>query len=163
MPEIIDESLTDEGIALKDSMKAKRDRLGLSNQAIADAAGLSIHTVNNYFSNRSKATSAFTVCRIAKVLHCSVDGAYGIESDEQPPATSDEAHFVNAQRQDEIIAMQERQIAELRKDKKAGRFAIYLSVILAVIVAIYFFHFDVPNPDWGFTKVMRDFFLSLRI
>lgn len=163
MSEVIDESLTDESLALKDTMKTKRDRLGLSNQAIADAAGLSIHTVNNYFSNRSKATSAFTVCRIAKVLHCSVDDAYGIESGEQPPAPSDEAHFINAQRQDEIIAMQERQIAELRKDKMAGRFAIYLSVVLSVIVAIYFFHFDVPNPDWGFTKVMRDFFLIFRI
>lgn len=163
MPEIADESLTDEGIALKDSMKAKRDRLGLSNQAIADAAGLSIHTVNNYFSNRSKATSAFTVCRIAKVLHCSVDDAYGIESDDRTPDSSDEAQVVNAQRQDQIIDMQNSQIAEMRKDKIAGRFAIYLSVVLSVIVAIYFFHFDVPNPDWGFTKVIRDFFLSFKI
>lgn len=160
MPECLEENISDESLALKERLKAKRDLLGLSNQAIADAADLSVHTVNNYFSNRSKATSAYVVLRIAKVLNCSVDDVCGIESDENPSDSSEEVNFINAQRQDEIIAMQERQIDELRKDKRAGRFAIYLSVILAVIVAIYFFHFDVPNPNWGFTKLMRDFFLS---
>lgn len=160
MPECLEENISDESFALKEILKAKRDLLGLSNHAIADAADLSVHTVNNYFSNRSKATSAYVVLRIAKVLNCSVDDVCGIESDENPSDSSEEVNFINAQRQDEIIAMQERQIDELRKDKRAGRFAIYLSVILAVIVAIYFFHFDVPNPNWGFTKLMRDFFLS---
>ena len=160
MPECLEENISDESFALKEILKAKRDLLGLSNQAIADAADLSVHTVNNYFSNRSKATSAYVVLRIAKVLNCSVDDVCGIESDENPSDSSEEVNFINAQRQDEIIAMQERQIDELRKDKRAGRFAIYLSVILAVIVAIYFFHFDVPNPNWGFTRLMRDFFLS---
>ena len=160
MPECLEENISDESFALKEILKAKRDLLGLSNQAIADAADLSVHTVNNYFSNRSKATSAYVVLRIAKVLNCSVDDVCGIESDENPSDSSEEVNFINAQRQDEIIAMQERQIDELRKDKRAGRFALYLSVILAVIVAIYFFHFDVPNPNWGFTKLMRDFFLS---
>lgn len=161
MPECLEENISDESLALKERLKAKRDLLGLSNQAIADATDLSVHTVNNYFSNRSKATSAYVVLRIAKVLNCSVDDVCGIESDENPSDSSEEVNFINAQRQDEIIAMQERQISELRKDKRAGRFAIYLSVILSVIVLIYFFHFDVPNPNWGFTRLMRDFFLSL--
>lgn len=161
MPECLEENISDESLALKERLKAKRDLLGLSNQAIADAADLSVHTVNNYFSNRSKATSAYVVLRIAKVLNCSIDDVCGIESDENPSDSSEEVNFINAQRQDEIIAMQERQISELRKDKRAGRFAIYLSVILSVIVLIYFFHFDVPNPNWGFTRLMRDFFLSL--
>lgn len=160
MPECLEENISDESLVLKERLKAKRDLLGLSNQAIADAADLSVHTVNNYFSNRSKATSAYVVLRIAKVLNCSIDDVCGIESDENPSASSEEVDFINAQRQDEIIAMQERQITELRKDKRAGRFAIYLSVVLSVIVLIYFFHFDVPNPNWGFTRLMRDFFLS---
>ena len=160
MPECLEENISDESLALKEKLKAKRDLLGLSNQAIADAADLSVHTVNNYFSNRSKATSAYVVLRIAKVLNCSIDDVCGIESDENPSDSSEEVDFINAQRQDEIIAMQERQISELQKDKRAGRFAIYLSVVLSVIVLIYFFHFDVPNPNWGFTRLMRDFFLS---
>ena len=163
MPECLEENISDESLALKERLKSKRDLLGLSNQAIADAADLSVHTVNNYFSNRSKATSAYVVLRIAKVLNCSVDDVCGIESDENPPDSSEEVNVINAQRQDEIIAMQERQISELRKDKRAGRFAIYLSVVLSVIILIYFFHFDVPNPNWGFTKLMRDFFLSFKI
>ena len=160
MPECLEENISDESLALKERLKAKRDLLGLSNQAIADAADLSVHTVNNYFSNRSKATSAYVVLRIAKVLNCSIDDVCGIESDENLSDSSEEVNVINAQRQDEIIAMQERQITELRKDKRAGRFAIYLSVVLSVIVLIYFFHFDVPNPNWGFTRLMRDFFLS---
>lgn len=161
MPECLEETVSDECLALKEILRTKRDLLGLSNQAIADAAGLSIHTVNNYFSNRSKATSAYVVLRIAKALNCSIDNVCGIESDENPSDSSEEVNFINAQRQDEIIALQERQITELRKDKRAGRFAIYLSVVLSVIVLIYFFHFDAPDPNWGFTRLMRDFFLSL--
>lgn len=159
MPECLEETVSDESLALKEILRAKRDLLGLSNQAIADATDLSVHTVNNYFSNRSKATSAYVVLRIAKVLNCSIDDVCGIEPDENPSDSSDEVDFINAQHQDEIIAMQERQITELRKDKRAGRFAIYLSAVLSVIVFIYFFHFDVPNPNWGFTRLMRDFFL----
>ncbi len=160
MPECLEGNISDESLALKERLKAKRDLLGLSNQAIADAADLSVHTVNNYFSNRSKATSAYVVLRIAKVLNCSIDNVCGIESDENSSDSSEEVESINAQRQDEIIAMQERQISELRKDKRAGRFAIYLSVVLSAIVLIYFFHFDVPDPNWGFTKLMRDFFFS---
>lgn len=153
MPEVQEETTTDESYLLKEAMKTKRDQLGLSNQAIADAAGLSIHTVNNYFSSRSKATSAYTVCKIAAVLRQSVDSAYGIAPDAENKSTEKSLEDQIAH-QEQLIAMQEKQIAELRKDKRAGRFAIYLSVILSIIVAIYFFHFDLPAPDWGFTKII---------
>ena len=52
------EEISNESLVLKDELREKRDRLGLSNQAVADLAGLSVYTVTNYFSNRSKATSA---------------------------------------------------------------------------------------------------------
>lgn len=153
MNEITEEATTDESYLLKEAMKTKRDQLGLSNQAIADAAGLSIYTVNNYFSSRSKATSAYTVFKIAAVLRQSVDSAYGIAPDAENKST-EKSLVDKIAHQEQLIAMQEKQIAELRKDKRAGRFAIYLSVILSIIVTIYFFHFDLPDPDWGFTKII---------
>ena len=153
MNEITEEATADESYLLKEARKTKRDQMGLSNQAIADAAGLSIHTVNNYFSSRSKATSAYTVCKIAAVLRQSVDAAYGIVPDESA-GSAEKTLADQIAHQEQIISMQEKQIAEFRKDKRAGRFAIYLSVILGIIVAIYFFHFDLPDPDWGFTKVI---------
>nr|DAI48714.1 MAG TPA: helix-turn-helix domain protein [Caudoviricetes sp.] len=143
-----------EEIDLKEILKSKRDQLGMSNQAVADESGLSIHTVNNFFSGRSKAASYYTVCMIAKAVHCSIDAAFQIEDDSLASVAS---QAMQNEHQCEIIALQERQIAELRKDTRAGRFAIYLSVVLGVIVLIYFFHYDVPNPDWGFTRSFHEF------
>ena len=76
------EEISNESLILKDELRGKRDRLGLSNQAVADLAGLSVYTVTNYFSNRSKATSAYTVGKICMALHHSFDRAFSIVPDE---------------------------------------------------------------------------------
>lgn len=84
---------------IKDMCKEARNRLGLSNQDIADAISdrfgiedFSVNTVNNFFSERSKATTIYTTGYICAVLNISIDDAFGIE---HKFSTAEEAEFVS--------------------------------------------------------------------
>ena len=60
-------------VLIKDLCKEKKDSLNLTNQNIADRANLSASTVNNYFSESSKAPSVYTVGPICAALGVSLD------------------------------------------------------------------------------------------
>lgn len=84
---------------IKDMCKEARNRLGLSNQDIAEAISdrfgmedFSVNTVNNFFSERSKATTIYTTGYICAVLNISIDDAFGIE---RKFSTAEEAEFVS--------------------------------------------------------------------
>ena len=68
---------------IKDLCKEKKDSLNLTNQNIADRANLSASTVNNYFSESSKAPSVYTVGPICAALGVSLDSYFGIKSDKR--------------------------------------------------------------------------------
>lgn len=140
---------------IRDICREKRDEKKLTAQQLADETGIPLSTVNNYFASTSKAPSVYTVGPICKALGVSMDDYFGIVR--EVPDVTEQAQ-AELRHRDEIIEIQQREITELRKANHTGRVAVYLAAILAVIVAIYFFHFDVPNPDWGFTSVMRSVF-----
>lgn len=83
---------------IKDMCKAARNRLGLTNQDIADAISeryaledFSVNTVNNFFSERSKAATIYTAGCICAVLEISIDAVFGIE---HTFSTAEEVEFV---------------------------------------------------------------------
>ncbi len=72
---------------IKDMCKAARNRLGYTNQDICDKISerfgiedFSVNTVNNFFSERSKATTIYTTGYICAVLGISIDAVFGIEN-----------------------------------------------------------------------------------
>ena len=70
-------------VLIKDLCKEKKESLNLTNQNIADRANLSSSTVNNYFSESSKAPSVYTVGPICAALGVSLDSYFGIKSDKR--------------------------------------------------------------------------------
>lgn len=73
---------------IKDMCKEARNRLGLTNQDISNLISerfgfedFSVNTVNNFFSERSKATTIYTTGYICAVLNISIDAAFGIETE----------------------------------------------------------------------------------
>lgn len=148
---MLDETITDEALALKDALKAKRDTNNISNQEIADRSGLSIHTVTNYFSSRSKASSAFTVGKICMALHISFDRAFGIVPDDTPQELNENLSRISDLEQknrelqkeldhkSEITSMQKSAIKKLQ----------WVIIVLAAVALIYFIRFDVLNPNYG--------------
>ncbi|MDO4808556.1 MAG: hypothetical protein Q4A04_01120, partial [Eubacteriales bacterium] len=83
---------------IKDMCKTARNRLGLTNQDICDRIDqrfgiedFSINTVNNFFSERSKATTIYTTGYICAVLDISIDAVFGIEQKNVP---AEDAEFI---------------------------------------------------------------------
>lgn len=162
----MDELLTDEGLILKERLRAARDtsRL-LTNQEIADRAGLSLSTVNNYFSNRSKASPAATVGRLCMVLHVSMDEVFGIVPDGAAAPGSEHLEQIagmekqcedlrkEAAHREEIIAMKDETIKnyqlELQKRRPIIWALLVLCILLVVLFAAYILYFDVANPNYG--------------
>ena len=68
-------------LQFKDALKAQRQEKHMTNQEISDLSGLSMNTVNNYFSSRSKAPSIYTVGPLCAALGVSLDRYFGIIED----------------------------------------------------------------------------------
>lgn len=154
---MLEEPIANESLALKDVLKEKRDKINMSNQEIADRSGLSIHTVTNYFSARSKAASAYTVGMICKALGISFDAAYGII----PDLDDDSLTRINVLEHDvaqkAIEATYNRDtIKRLEDTVKHQRFLgiAMMAAILALLalVILYLVKFDLANPGYGIIR-----------
>lgn len=175
---------------IKDMCKSARNRLGYTNQDICNKISerfgiedFSVNTVNNFFSERSKATTIYTTGYICAVLGISIDAVFGIEN---KISTPEEVEFVKqlaelkveARFNEQKIEYLEKEIAEkderlnqahtalehYRKESEANRkkiqpwiFTVIL-ILLAfalVFICVYLLIFDVGNPNYGiFRKVI---------
>ena len=182
---------------IKDMCKAARNRLGYTNQDICtkiyERFGIedfSVNTVNNFFSERSKATTIYTTGYICAVLGISIDTVFGIEneisSDEEREFVKQLAELkVQNRLYEEKFEYLEKSIAEkderlnqahiaiehYRKESDANRkkvqpwvyFATLAMLVLALLfIAVYICIFDVGNPNYGiFTQALAN--LPLRM
>lgn len=162
---MLDEKITDEGLALKDTLRKKRDSINLSNQDIADISGLPVGTVNNYFTSRSKASSAYTVGKICMALRMSFDKAFGIVPDEIPEESNADLDRIaeleqrckdyekDLAHQTDIIKLKDEAIRAAEEQIRRRRPIIYclLGITALVVLAFlaYLLHFDLTNPSYG--------------
>lgn len=173
---------------IKDMCKAARNRLNLTNQDISNLISerfhiedFSVNTVNNFFSERSKATTIYTTGYICSVLNISIDAVFGIE---QQFSTEEELDFVRQLQEvktelrlkEQRIESLEEKIAEkdtrlneahtaiehYRSEIKAGQkkvpswiFTVILVLLICslIFIAVYLIVFDLNNPMYG---IFRD-------
>lgn len=169
---------------IKDMCRAARNRQGLTNQdisnRISDRFGIedfSVNTVNNFFSERSKATTIYTTGYICAVLGISVDAVFGIE---QSFTTAEEAEFVRqlselkvearfkaqeiehlkatVQEKDAYIAQAQTALEHYRRESEKNIrkvqpwvFIITMALLVCALffIAGYLLTFDVGNPQYG--------------
>lgn len=169
---------------IKDMCKAARNRLGYTNQDICNKISerfgiedFSVNTVNNFFSERSKATTVYTTGYICAVLGISIDAVFGIEN---KISTPEEVEFVKQLAElkvetrfnEQKIEYLEKALAEkeerlnqahtaldhYRKESEANLkkvqpevfFATLILLALAILfICTYLVLFDVGNPDYG--------------
>ena len=141
----------------------------------------SVNTVNNFFSERSKATTIYTTGYICSVLNISIDAVFGIE---QQFSTEEELNFVRQLQEvkaelrlkEQRIESLEEKIAEkdtrlneahtaiehYRSEIKAGQkkvpswiFTVILVLLICslIFIAVYLIVFDLNNPMYG---IFRD-------
>lgn len=105
---------------IKDLCKEARNRRGLTNQEISNLISerfgiedFSVNTINNFFSERSKATTIYTTGYICAVLEISIDAVFGIET---KISTEEEAEFIRQLKEITVeLRFKEQQIAHLEK------------------------------------------------
>lgn len=178
---------TDLLVSIKEKCKEARGHLGYSNQDIADrisekfdCGDFSVNTVNNFFSDRSKATTIYTTGYICAVLGVSIDKCLGTE--QEFPEQEQKNLIARLLEMENELKIKENQIDSLNKmieeknnqlekaDRAVAHYrsesannhkmvnawvlavVILLLILLLVVGAIYLFRFDFTNPDYGLFK-----------
>lgn len=169
---------------IKDMCKEARNRLGVTNQEICNMIcerfGLedfSVNTVNNFFSERSKATTIYTTGYICAVLGISIDAVFGIESDTSSKEDNElyrqladlkvEIRLTEQKNQHLMEFIQEKEqrleqahkaLEHYQREAEANLrkvqpwvFITVLSILvcLMVFIIVYILVFDVGNPNYG--------------
>lgn len=141
---------------LKDTLRAKKDVLGLSYQELSELSGLPVHTITNYFSGRSKEGMVSTAGYLCKALHVSFDKAFGIDAeDADDPKSVQRIHELEIEnvRQgeeiDHLIAMQKVQTAQTATKNMTHLVLVGLCLMLTVALAAYIF-FDAGDHSHGY-------------
>lgn len=169
---------------IKDMCKEARNRLGLTNQDISNRISerfgiedFSVNTVNNFFSERSKATTIYTTGYICAVLDISMDAVFGIE---KKFSTDEEVEFVRQLSElkveerlreqkithlEEVIKEKDIRLDEARNaishyreeikvaSRKVQPWVFIIVAVLLVLsiafIAFYLIFFDLNNPQYG--------------
>lgn len=169
---------------IKDMCKEARNRRGLTNQEISNLISerfgiedFSVNTVNNFFSERSKATTIYTTGYICAVLDISIDAVFGIET---KLSSEEEAEFIRQLKDVKVeLRFKEQQIKHLenmlaekdarleqahsaldhyRREAEKNQYKVQpwvfklvaaLLVLTLAFLAFYLLYFDVRNPDYG--------------
>lgn len=169
---------------IKDMCKAARNRLGYTNQDICDKiserfgiADFSVNTVNNFFSERSKATTIYTTGYICAVLGISIDTVFGIENEKSTPEEVEfvrelaelkvEARFSGQKieylekalaEKDERLSQAHTALEHYRRESEANRkkvqpwvfiLTLALLALSVIFLCVYILVFDVGNPEYG--------------
>lgn len=169
---------------IKDMCKRARNQMGLTNQDISNLISerfgfeeFSVNTVNNFFSERSKATTIYTTGYICAVLNISIDAVFGIETD---LASDEDSEFVRQLselkvelrfKDQEISNLQERikekeqridqahiALEHFRQESCNNRrkvqpwiFMVILALLIASLafIVVYLVAFDLGNSEYG--------------
>lgn len=115
-------------------------------QTIADETGISISTVNNYFSSASKQPSVYTVGPICKSLGVSLDRYFEIVPKGEDLTEREEALLTQQVCHEQDM---NKLLNEAIKHKNRVIFALLLILALALVYGITL---DMLNPSMGLFK-----------
>lgn len=116
---------------LQEKCREARDRLGYTNQDIADATGIPLSSVKNFFAATSKVPGLVYAVMICKSLGVSIDGCFGII-----PAEDTEAQLRRQLKEDRMSSENQRltEVNGLRKELDKSRLSTIL--VLAFLCAV---------------------------
>lgn len=145
---------------IKTVCRKKRDALHVSNQQISDGIfsmyniDIPLGTVNNFFSDRTKASSVYTTGYICAYLGVSLDEQFGIIPPEDPEERLTVAVLQERvlNRDKEILSLKEHK-DEMLDEMRRRRPIIYsclAAVIVMAVVLLWYVIADLSNPNIGF-------------
>lgn len=119
-----------------------KDAQHLTNQIIADRAGLALNTVSQYLRGESKSASVYTVGLICHALGIDMNAYFGIS----PPAPESVSELLRLENKSLRI-----QRDQLRKSLKMHRITTF--ILLAIItICVFALVVDILNPTIGWVR-----------
>ncbi len=119
-----------------------KDAQHLTNQIIADRAGLALNTVSHYLRGESKSASVYTVGPICHALGIDMNAYFGIS----PPAPESVSELLRLE--NKSLRTQRDQ---LRKSLKMHRITTF--ILLAIItICVFALVVDILNPTIGWVR-----------
>ena len=145
---------------IKSVCKKRRDSMHISNQQISDGIlenfgiDIPIGTINNFFAERTKASSVYTTGYICAYLGVSLDEQFGIIPPEDPEERLSVAVLQERvlNRDKEILSLKEHRdemIDEMRR-RRPIIYSCLLAVIIMSVVLFWYVATDISNPHIGF-------------
>ena len=119
-----------------------KESLHLTNQAIADRAGLTLNTVSQYLRGESKSASVYTVGPICYALGIDLNAYFGIS----PPAPESVSELLQLENKSLRI-----QRDQLRKSLKMHRITTFL-LIGIVAICVLALLIDALDPSIGWFR-----------
>lgn len=119
-----------------------KESLHLTNQAIADRAGLALNTVSQYLRGESKSASVYTVGPICYALGIDLNAYFGIS----PPAPESVSELLQLENKSLRI-----QRDQLRKSLKMHRITTFL-LIGIVAICVLALLIDALDPSIGWFR-----------
>lgn len=136
-------------MTIQDLCREKRAALNMTAQDISDASNVPLSTVNNFFSNTSKAPSINTVGPICAVLGISLDAFYGIGT--HYTATEETLHAENVGLEKHLSS--KRQIITMMEQGVKTRNRIIAALLVLLFLAtVYGLYLDFNCIQIGFWR-----------
>lgn len=129
-------------MTLKDLCLAQRDAQHKTAQTISDESGVSLSTVNNFFSSASKNPSVYTVGPICAALDVSLDAYFGIVPGEDLAEREQLLLSQQVTHKDELISV-------LRRSLRSRDRIITALLLVLILALIYGITLDILNPNMG--------------
>lgn len=143
-------------MTIQDVCKAKRDALGMTIQDIAEASGIPLSTVNNFFTHASKSPYISTVGPICAVLGVSLDEFYGIgehlTASEETLRAEKNGLEHRLENKRHTIGLMETELHNLRHSVKLYRCVMLAMGLVIVGLIVWCIYFDIHCMDIGFWR-----------
>lgn len=143
-------------MSIQDVCREKKIALGMTAQDIADASGIPLSTVNNFFAHASKSPALYTTAPICAALGVSLDAFFGIgdhctatEETLQAEKNGLEKRLSNKR---ETIDVQKHTIHMLEKALRWRNCAMLAMAAVIVLLLIWCVYVDMHALNIGFWR-----------
>ena len=136
-------------MTIQDLCREKRAALNMTAQDISDASNVPLSTVNNFFSNTSKAPSINTVGPICAVLGISLDEFFGIGDHYTATEETLQAEKVGLEKH---LSSKRQIITMMEKGVKTRNHVIAALLVLLFLATAYGLYIDFSCIQFGFWR-----------
>lgn len=136
-------------MTIQELCREKKNALGMTAQDIADASGVPLSTVNNFFAHASKSPALYTTAGICAALGVSLDAFFDIGDH---CTATEETLQAEKDGLEKRLSNKKETVELLKKSLRFQRHVIYILLAVIVILLIWCVYIDMHCADYGFWR-----------